>query len=409
MDPDRNGNVYRARIVQAIDGFDDDLERNQTWVKFRVSINNDNYTDLVAYNEVVKYISRDDSQDTYWEFEEIVAYQGPLSTEHKDYNGSAWNIQIRWSNKSITTEPLSVFAKDNPVVCALYAKQHDLLEQPGWKRFKIIAKCHQKMIRLVNQAKLRSYQSAPKYMFGYKVPRNYTEAVLFDQQNGDTKWQDCTKLEMTQLAEYETFNDLGHASRTRIPVGYKKIRVHLVYAVKHDGRHKARLVADGHLTDVPLDSVYSGVVSLGGIRLVAFMAELNNLELWSTDIGNAYLEAETQEKLVIIAGPEFGELEGHLLIIQKALYGLRTSGLRWHQRFSAVLNELGFRPCKAEPDIWMRPSKELSHYKYVAVYVDDLMIAMKDPQTFVALLQSKYKFKLKGTGPIEYHLGMDFT
>jgi hypothetical protein len=51
----------------------------------------------------------------------------------------------------------------------------------------------------------------------------------------------------------------------------------------------------------------------------------------------------------------------------------------------------------------------LSHYEYVAVYVDDLMIAMKDPQTFVALLQLKYKFKLKGTGPIEYHIGMDFT
>jgi hypothetical protein len=94
----------------------------------------------------VDHISRDDSQDTYWEFEEIIGHQGPLSTEHVDYNGSAWNIQVRWLDKSVTTEPLSVFAKDNPVVCALYAKQHDLLENPGWKRFKKIAKRHQKMI-----------------------------------------------------------------------------------------------------------------------------------------------------------------------------------------------------------------------------------------------------------------------
>ena len=55
--------------------------------------------------------------------------------------------------------------------------------------------------------------------------------------------------------------------------------------VKHDGRHKARLVADGHLTDIPLDSVYSGVVSLRGFRLVLFLGELNGLETWSTDIG----------------------------------------------------------------------------------------------------------------------------
>ena len=221
-------------------------------------------------------------------------------------------------------------------------------------------------------------------------------------------WQDCTELEQAQLREYDTFKDLGHSSTTRIPNGYKKIRVHLVYAVKHDGRHKARLVADGHLTDAPLDSVYSGVVSLRGIRLVAFLAELNKLELWSTDIGNAYLEATTQEKLVIIAGPEFKELQGHVLVIQKALYGLRSSGLRWHQRFAAVLKELGFEPCKAEPDIWLRASEDGSHYEYVAVYVDDLMIAMKNPQAFVDLLQKNYKFKLKGTGTIEYHIGMDF-
>jgi hypothetical protein len=82
------------------------------------------------------------------------------------------------------------------------------------------------------------------------------------------------------------------------------------------------LVADGHLTDIPLDSVYSGVVSIQGFRLVLFLAELNKLELWATDIGNAYLEAYTSEKVYIIGGPEFGELDGHILVISKALYGL---------------------------------------------------------------------------------------
>ena len=97
--------------------------------------------------------------------------------------------------------------------------------------------------------------------------------------------------------------------------------------MKHDGRHKARLVAGGHLTDVPLSSVCSGVVSLRGIRLVLFLAELNGLDSWDTDIGNACLEAFTKEKVCTVAGPEFGPLEGHKLTINKALNGLRTSGL----------------------------------------------------------------------------------
>jgi hypothetical protein len=41
-----------------------------------------------------------------------------------------------------------------------------------------------------------------------------------------------------------------------------------------------------------------------------------------TDIGNAYLEAYTFEKVYIEAGPEFRDREGHILVISKALYGL---------------------------------------------------------------------------------------
>jgi hypothetical protein len=56
-------------------------------------------------------------------------------------------------------------------------------------------------------------------------------------------------------------------------------------------------------------------MSLQGFRLVLFLAELNDLQLWATDLGNAYLEAYTTEKVCIIAVTEFGEREGHILVI----------------------------------------------------------------------------------------------
>ena len=65
----------------------------------------------------------------------------------------------------------------------------------------------------------------------------------------------------------------------------------------HNGRHKERLVADGSLTPEPAEHIYSAAVSLRHIRLVIFLGELNNLELWGADIGNAELEAYTQENL----------------------------------------------------------------------------------------------------------------
>ena len=171
--------------------------------------------------------------------------------------------------------------------------------------------------------------------------------------NGNVKWQDAMKLEMQQLKDYKCFKDVGMYGKELPPKGYKKIQVHFIFDVKHDGHHKAQCVAGGHLTDVPIDSIYSGVVSLQGLCMVAFISELNDLELWATDIGNAYLEALMTEKIYIIAGQEFGELEGHMLIIYKALYGLRSSGLRWSQRLSECLNGMGFTLSKAEPNIWM--------------------------------------------------------
>ena len=64
-----------------------------------------------------------------------------------------------------------------------------------------------------------------------------------------------------------------------------------IFAVNHDGRHKARLVAVGSLNPEHVENIYPGVVSLRHLRLVIFLGELNNLELWEADIGNDHLEA----------------------------------------------------------------------------------------------------------------------
>mgnify|MGYP000107799768 CR=1 FL=1 len=48
------------------------------------------------------------------------------------------------------------------------------------------------------------------------------------------------------------------------------------------------------------------------------------------------------------------------------------------------------------------------HYEYIAVYVDDLLIASRVPEVIIKTLMEEHKFKLKGTGPISFHLGCDF-
>jgi hypothetical protein len=70
------------------------------------------------------------------------------------------------------------------------------------------------------------------------------------------------------------------------------------------------------------------------------------------------------------------------------------------------LRSLEFVPSKAETDIWMRENDRL--YEYIAVYVDDLLIAASNPEEIISQLQEQRKFKLKGVGFLSYHLRCDY-
>jgi len=294
----------------------------------------------------------------------------------------------------------------DPVTVTIYARENNLLDAKGWKLpgLKKLAKTQKCILRHAKQAKLHSFRAKPICMYGFEVPRNHEQAMAIDRRNGNPKFADAENAKIFMIDEFSTFEDIGFGGNPG--PDYKKIQVHMVYAVKHDGRHKARPVAGGHLTETPIDSVYSSVVSLRGIRLLTFVAELNDLEVWATDIGNAYLEPYTQEKVYIVAEPEFGNRQGRTLVIRKAFYGLKSSGLRWHERLSDVLRDMGFIPSKAERDIWMRDCRD--HYKYIAVCVDDLLIASKDPSSIIKTLSEEHKFKLKSTGAVSFQLGCDW-
>ena len=105
-------------------------------------------------------------------------------------------------------------------------------------------------------------------------------------------------------------------------------------------KQKARIVGRGDVTDPPREAVHSGVASLQSLRIVCLLVELNGLNIMGGDIGNTYLEAYTSEKACVCAGTEFGPMEGHLLVTEKALYGLRTSGARFHTKFADTLRAL---------------------------------------------------------------------
>ena len=127
----------------------------------------------------------------------------------------------------------------DPVMVAMHADMHNLLDTPGWKLkgLKKHAKTQKHLLRCTNQAQLHSFRTKPVHMCRFLVPQNHEQAMELDKANGNTKWCSAEEIKLVQIDKCQTFIDKGKGHRP--PPDYKKMRAHLIYAVKHDGHHKA--------------------------------------------------------------------------------------------------------------------------------------------------------------------------
>ena len=253
------------KVVEEIEAADGNRIPN---INFILDIGEGKVEELITYNQLLDHLEQADEQDNsmdqeLYRFRAIIGHEGPLKATDPNWKGSKWNVQIEWETGEITFEPLSVIAADDPIMCAAYAKEQNLYNLDGWKRFRHLIKKGKQLTRALKQSKIRQVRHAKKYMFGFLIPRNYIEALEFDKTNNNNEWYDATKAELDSIHSYEVFQKHEKAQYDKqkkvinAPPGYQKIRVHLIFAVKYDGRHKARLVADGHLTPEPVESIYS--------------------------------------------------------------------------------------------------------------------------------------------------------
>ena len=137
---------------------------------------------------------------------------------------------------------------------------------------------------------------------------------------------------------------------------------------------------------------YSTVVSRESVRIAFLIAALNGLDVLAGDIQNTYLNAPTKEKNYFYAGDEWGADKGRLILIVRALYGLKSSALQWHNHLADVLaNKLGFKSSLADPNLWYKPSIKNNgdkYYSYLLVYINDILVINTNLAKYMAMLQS---------------------
>ena len=69
-------------------------------------------------------------EDGLYRFKCIKHHKGPYTSSDPEYNGSSYNLLIEWEPGEQTLEPLSNIIASDPYTCAVYAKEHNLLNTP---------------------------------------------------------------------------------------------------------------------------------------------------------------------------------------------------------------------------------------------------------------------------------------
>eukprot|EP00957_Ditylum_brightwellii_P189367 14413699-Ditylum_brightwellii.AAC.1 len=170
------------------------------------------------------------------------------------------------------------------------------------------------------------------YKCGVQVTRTggVIGAMKLDKENGNSLWFDAQKKESSTLRNMDTFKLMP------VTIGSQE------------------------------EDVWSGVVNTESVCTAMFLAMLNGMSLESGQVS------------LLSSGRKYMDLIG--------------SYAQLHCQFCIEHGKIGFKPSKANPDLWMRDAGD--HYKYIDKYIDNILIILKDLNTILDLLE-------KPKGPYE--------
>jgi hypothetical protein len=99
------------------------------------------------------------------------------------------------------------------------------------------------------------------------------------------------------------------------------------------------------------------------------------------------------------------DIDSHILLCRKSLYGFRQSGNLWFKHVKRIFLEYGLRQTTNDPSMFVLPGRNL----FVLLYVDDIASFGPDDELDRFLEYISSKLTLTVDRPIKTYLGIDFS
>jgi len=213
-------------------------------------------------------------EDTRWHIKEIIQ----LSNKPRKDGTRSIYAKIRYSDGPKTWISLDNLRLEDPYLVIEYVIANGLQHHDGFQWVNQYVGFDEECLQCIKAfAVTKKKKKGKQIKFGSEVPRNVKHALEIDKENGNKKWQEAMKLEVSQLFDFNVFRVLEDGEP--VPEGFTRIPHQIVFDVKFDGRLKARLVGGGHRTpEVHHEEVFSSVVSMEAVRLGFLIAKLNDLQ-----------------------------------------------------------------------------------------------------------------------------------
>ena len=180
-----------------------------------------------------------------------------------------------------------------------------------------------------------------------------------------------------------------------------------VFTYKFDGngylvKHKARLVARGDLQTTQ-EETYAATLAAQTFRAITAVVAHFDLETRQYDVVNAFVNAMLSEPIACECAEGF-EVDGKILWVRRALYGLKPSPYHWYREFTTTMEEeLGLFPVPGTNCLFK------NQWIILLFFVDDIYLAYhsKDQSKvddFQRKLLNKYETRMLGEG--DHFLGI---
>ena len=178
------------------------------------------------------------------------------------------------------------------------------------------------------------------------------------------------------------------------------------YKTNQDGTFKnckARVVVRGDQQKPTAQETYAATLAARSFRIVMAIAARFDLELVQYDAVNAFVNASLTET-IYMRMPTGHRTSGKVLLLKRALYGLRQSPLLWRKELTKTLQALGFQTVPHEPCILMKDGI------IIFFYVDDIVFGYRKEDTAKAqdlALQLRQRYQLTGGKDLKWFLGIE--